>query len=138
MDSFVARLRNRLRAAGLRPTRQRLALGQLLFAGDNRHVSAERLHKEAKAADIHVSLPTVYNTLRQFTEAGLLREVVVDPKRCYFDTNTERHHHLFYEDEDRLEDISDADIAVSRLPRLPAGMSVKRIDVVIRVARTDH
>ncbi len=87
----------RLRACGLRPTRQRLALAQLLFADSDRHVTAEQLHGEAAAAAIRVSLATVYNTLHQFTAAGLLREVVVEPGRSYFDTNVEDHHHFFCE-----------------------------------------
>lgn len=85
----------RLRAAGLRPTRQRLALAKLLLGNGDRHVTAEQLYIEAAAAAMPVSLATVYNTLHQFTEAGLLREVVVEPGRSYFDTNIADHHHFF-------------------------------------------
>jgi Fur family iron response transcriptional regulator len=87
----------RLRSAGLRPTRQRLALVRLLFDHGDRHVSAEALHAEAQRAGVRVSLATIYNTLNQFTEAGLLREVVVEAGRSYFDTNTGDHHHFFFE-----------------------------------------
>ncbi|HIM76747.1 MAG TPA: transcriptional repressor, partial [Rhodospirillales bacterium] len=96
---------DRLRGAGLRPTRQRLALAKMLLEGPDRHVTAEILHAEAQAASIRVSLATVYNTLHQFTAAGLLREIVVDSQRSYFDTNTSDHHHFFFEGSNRLDDI---------------------------------
>jgi Fur family transcriptional regulator, iron response regulator len=123
----------RLRVAGLRPTRQRLSLARLLLDGKNRHVTAEQLHGEATAAAIPVSLATVYNTLHQFTEAGLLREVVVEPGRSYFDTNTSDHHHFFCEATGRLQDIPGEHLSVSRLPCPPSGTEIRRIDVVIRV-----
>lgn len=123
----------KLRTAGLRPTRQRIALAKLLFEGEHRHVTAESLHVEAQEAAIRVSLATVYNTLHQFTEADLLREIVVDSQRCYFDTNTEDHHHFFFEDSNRLEDIPGEDVVVSKLPPAPDGKAIKRVDVVIRI-----
>ena len=125
---------NKLRAVGLRPTRQRIALGKLLFGTRNRHVTAETLLAEATEANIKVSLATVYNTLHQFTNSGLLREIVVDLNRCYFDTNTAEHHHFFYEENNRLEDIHSDDIIISKLPPLPAGKNLRRVDVVIRVS----
>jgi len=123
----------RLRAAGLRPTRQRLALARLLLNGGDRHMTAEQLHTEAAATGIAVSLATVYNTLHQFTEAGLLREVVVEPGRSYFDTNTVDHHHFFCEANGMLQDIPAQEITVSGLPLAPAGTEIHRIDVVVRV-----
>ena len=123
----------RLRAAGLRPTRQRLALGKLLFAGGNRHVTAEMLHEEAVGSKIQVSLATVYNTLNQFTDAGLLREVVVEAGRAYFDTNTNNHHHFFHVDSGELKDLSDQSVHLAKLPDLPEGTALDRVDVVIRV-----
>lgn len=122
-----------LRSAGLRPTRQRLSLGALLFDGEDRHVTAEMLHEQAIRASVPVSLATVYNTLHQFTHAGLLREVAVDGAKSYFDTNTSDHHHFYVEDESRLIDIEGASIAVSGLPQAPAGMEITHIDVVVRV-----
>ena len=95
----------RLRAAGLRPTRQRVELVGLLFAGGDRHMTAESLHGDALAAGVKVALATVYNTLHQFTAAGLLRQVVVDAARSYFDTNTGDHQHFFVEDDGLLIDI---------------------------------
>jgi Fur family transcriptional regulator, iron response regulator len=123
----------KLRDAGLRPTRQRIALAKLLFEGGDRHVTAESLHAEAQDAAIRVSLATVYNTLHQFTASGLLREIVVDSQRCYFDTNTSDHHHFFFEGSNRLEDIPGDEVVLSRLPEPPVGKSVKRIDVVVRL-----
>jgi Fur family iron response transcriptional regulator len=124
---------DQLRAAGLRPTRQRMALAKLLFEHGDRHVTAETLHAEALAAQVRVSLATVYNTLHQFTDAGLMREIVVDASRSYFDTNTVNHHHFFLEDKGELMDIPADDIRLSALPAPPAGMEVDRVDVVVRV-----
>jgi len=124
-----------LRRAGLRPTRQRLALARLLFDRGDRHVTAEQLHGEAVAAAVAVSLATVYNTLHQFIDAGLLREVVVNPGRSYFDTNVSDHHHFFIEESGRLLDIPGDRIDVSNVPAPPAGTAIRRVDVVIRVER---
>ena len=126
----------RLRGVGLRPTRQRLALARLLLENGDRHITAEQLHGEALGADIRVSLATVYNTLHQFTEAGLLREVVVEPGRSYFDTNTADHHHFFCETTGELRDIPAHHLSVSGLPTPPAGTEISRVDIIVRV-RTD-
>ncbi len=122
-----------LKSAGLRPTRQRLGLAKLLFDAGDRHVTAEQLHAEARRAGVQVSLATVYNTLHQFTAAGLLSEVVVDPGRSYFDTNTRPHYHFFYEDSGRLSDIPPDRLALDRLPEPPPGTRVDRIDVIVRL-----
>lgn len=122
-----------IRSAGLRPTRQRLALAKLLFSGKDRHVTAEVLHAEAQTEKIRVSLATVYNTLHQFTDAGLLREIVVDASRSYFDTNTGDHHHYYFEKNGELCDIPDGGIELSRIPDAPEGMKIKSVDVVIRL-----
>ncbi len=127
----------RLKAAGLRPTRQRLALAKLLFGPGNRHVSAEQLHGEAVEAQVRVSLATVYNTLHQFTAVGFLREVVVEPGRSYFDTNVEDHHHFYFQDSGRIEDIPGCDLRVLDLPEAPAGTRVARVDIIVRVADED-
>jgi len=124
-----------LRAAHLRPTRQRLTLARLLFELGDRHVTADQLHGEAVEAAVRVSLATVYNTLRQFIEAGLLREVVVNSGRSYFDTNVSDHHHFFFEDSGQLLDIPGESVTVSGLPKPPTGTAIRRIDVIVRVAR---
>lgn len=128
-------LAERLRLAGLRPTRQRMALAGLLFTGGDRHVSAESLHGEAVAARVPVSLATVYNTLNQFKTAGLLREVAIEGSRSYFDTNTSNHCHYFLEDSGELVDISDEDLEVRGLPQPPEGTRVDRVDIIIRLRR---
>lgn len=125
----------RLRDAQLRPTRQRLALCRLLFDGDNRHVTAESLHTEALNSGVRIALATVYNALHQFTDAGMLREVVVEPSKSYFDTNTTLHHHFYHETTGVLEDIAGEAISLARLPEPPAGSTVSRVDVVIRLQR---
>ncbi|HMH64951.1 MAG TPA: Fur family transcriptional regulator [Rhizomicrobium sp.] len=125
----------RLRHAGLRPTRQRVELAGLLFSDCDRHVTAENLHDEVTRAGVKVSLATVYNTLHQFTEAGLLRQVIVDASRSYFDTNTGDHQHFFLEKEGLLIDIPGETIAVAGVPAPPPGLSVDRVDVVVRVRR---
>ena len=128
---------DRLRGAGLRPTRQRLALAGLLFPkpGHKRHVTAEALHGEARAVRVRVSLATVYNTLNQFTQAGLLREVNVGPGASYFDTNTSPHHHLLNETNGALSDLEPGGIKVSGLPKPPRGSEIARVDVVVRMRR---
>ena len=127
-----------LRAAGLRTTRQRLALAKLLFDGaGDRHVSAEMLHGEALKNRMRVSLATVYNTLHQFTDAGLLREIAVDSGRSYFDTNVKYHHHMYIENHKKLVDISAADIDIKSMPAVPEGMEISRVDVIIRVNKSN-
>lgn len=123
----------RLRAVGLRPTRQRLALARLLYDGPDRHVTAEILHSEAIAASIKVSLATIYNTLHQFTRAGILREVVVDPGRSYFDTNTGEHHHFYVEASGKLEDIPGDRVSITDIPAPPEGTEIARVDVIVRL-----
>jgi len=128
----------RLRAARLRPTRQRVALARLLFDGCDRHVTAEVLHEEAIARKVPVSLATVYNTLHQFTEVGLLRQVAVDGSKTYFDTNASDHHHFFVEGENALVDIPGNDVIVDKMPIAPDGYEVARIDVVVRLRKADR
>ena len=123
----------RLRAAGLRPTRQRVALARLLFDGCDRHVTAEVLHEEAIARKVPVSLATVYNTLHQFTQVGLLREVAVEGAKAYFDTNTSNHYHFFCETSGKLVDIETASIRIEGLPQAPEGMAISRVDVLVRL-----
>jgi len=124
---------DRLRAAGLRPTRQRLALARLLFDNGDRHVTAEMLHSEVIASGVRVSLATVYNTLHQFTDVGLLREIVVEAGRSYFDTNTSAHHHFFHDESGSLTDIPGGDIVVTAVPHAPKGMRIKSVDVIVRL-----
>ena len=130
-------LTDRLRRAGLRPTRQRIALGQLLFGGGDRHVSAEVLHAEAQTAGEQVSLATVYNTLHQFRSAGLLRELAIDGTRAYFDTNVSNHNHFFVEHAGELIDIDSDRIRVDGLPEPPPGMRISHIDVVVRLVKDE-
>jgi Fur family iron response transcriptional regulator len=135
MTTDAEELSERLRLAGLRPTRQRVALGQLLFQSGDRHVTAEVLHAEALAAGEQVSLATVYNTLHQFKRAGLLRELAIDGARAYFDTNTSNHNHFFIEDAGELMDIDGDRIRVDGLPEPPEGMKISHIDVVVRLVK---
>ncbi|MBL8700916.1 MAG: transcriptional repressor [Alphaproteobacteria bacterium] len=127
---------DRLKRHGLRPTRQRLALVKLLFDRGDRHLTADQLHAEAAAAGVRVSLATVYNTLNQFTAAGLLREVVVEAGRSYFDTNTSEHHHAMVEPTGELFDIPAGDVRLSALPPLPPGTKLRRVDVILRVVKS--
>jgi Fur family iron response transcriptional regulator len=122
--------------ADLRPTRQRLALAELLVGdGQHRHVTAESLFEAAKANGAPVSLATVYNTLRAFCEAGLLQEVTVDGSKSYFDTNTHDHPHFFWEDDARLTDAPADQLVITRVPDAPAGCEIASVDVVIRLRR---
>src|SRR5947207_8908940 len=128
----------RLRRASLRPTRQRVALANILFGSGDRHITAEQLHAEAVAARVPVSLATVYNALNQFTRAGLLREVAIEGDRTYFDTNTSNHYHYYVEREGRLFDIASDELTIQGLPEPPPGMEVGRTDIIVRLkARQD-
>ena len=124
-----------LREVGLRPTRQRMELGWLMFGKGNRHLTAEMLYEEASKAKVPVSLATVYNTLHQFTDVGLLRQIAVEGSKSYFDTNSSQHHHFFVEEENSLFDIPDADVFVGKPPIPPDGYEIARIDVVVRLRR---
>lgn len=125
-----------LKAGGLRPTRQRLVLAELLVGdGLNRHVTAESLFALARGADEKVSLATVYNTLRAFCDAGLMNEIVVDGTKSYFDTRTDDHPHFYWEDSHRLTDAPAEELKIAALPQVPAGMALSRVDVVIRLRR---
>ncbi len=128
-------VKSMLRQVGLRPTRQRMALGWLLFGKGDRHLTAEMLYEEASRAKVPVSLATIYNTLHQFTEVGLLRQVAVDGSKAYFDTNTSLHHHFFVEGEDELLDITGTDVLVGNSPTPPEGYEVARVDVIVRLRR---
>jgi Fur family iron response transcriptional regulator len=124
-----------LRKVGLRPTRQRVTLAWILFGKGNRHVTAESLYEEARAAQMPVSLATIYNTLHQFTEAGLLRQIAVDGTRAYFDTNVSTHHHFLIESENELIDIPRTDVIIITTPTPPDGYEVARVDVVMRLRK---
>jgi Fur family iron response transcriptional regulator len=127
-----------LRRARLRPTRQRLALGTMLFTDHGRHVTAEILHAEAVAGGERVSLATVYNTLHQFKRAGLVRELAIDGTRTYFETNTSNHSHFYVEQDGRLMDIPEGSIRVDGLPTPPKGMRISHVDVVVRLVEDDR
>src|SRR6187431_3208780 len=129
-------VKSMLRDVGLRPTRQRMALGWILFAKGDRHLTAEMLYEEATKAKVPVSLATVYNALHQFTEVGLLRQVAVDGSKTYFDTNVSDHHHFFVEGDNELVDIPNAEVLLDKLPSAPAGYEVDRVEVVVRLKRT--
>ena len=126
-------LAERLRSAGLRVTRPRLALLRLLSDAGHRHITVENLHEEAIAAAIPVSLATVYNILHQFTAAGLLRKVLIAPGRLYFDTNVDEHHHFLCESTGMLQDIPEKDIAVLGIPAPPVGTAISHVEVIVRL-----
>ncbi|MGR3514255.1 MAG: iron response transcriptional regulator IrrA [Paracoccaceae bacterium] len=136
-DTQHARGSEWLVAAGVRPTRQRVALAALLVGdGKNRHVTAEGLHAASQEAGESVSLATVYNTLRAFCDVGLVQEITVDGSKSYFDTNTSDHPHFFWEDEARLTDAPAEELEIKRLPQAPDGAEIAKVDVVIRLRRT--
>jgi Fur family iron response transcriptional regulator len=124
-----------LQSAGLRPTRQRMALGWLLFGKGARHLTAEMLYEEATLAKVPVSLATVYNTLNQLTDSGLLRQVSVDGTKTYFDTNVTAHHHYYLENKHELVDIPDPNLVLQKMPDVPEGYEISRIDMVVRLRK---
>lgn len=126
-----------LAGAGLRPTRQRVALAELLVGdGQDRHITAESLHAAATSQTDGVSLATVYNTLKAFSEAGLIREIMVDGTKSYFDTRVDDHPHFFWEDEGHLTDAPKEQLEITALPTAPDGTEIAKVDVVIRLRRT--
>ncbi len=132
-DRPYSKTQKRLRDAGLRLTKQRVALGRLLLDGPNRHVTAETFHDEALSQGIQVSLATIYNTLHQFTDVGLLRQVTVNGGKLYFDTNTSEHPHFYLEDEERLMDMPSDAVQFTNLPKTPEGTSITSVDVIVRL-----
>ncbi len=124
-----------LRRAGLRPTRQRVMLGVFLFAKGGRHVTAEMLHAEAVDADMQISMATVYNTLNQFTDVGLLRQIGVDGSKSFFDTNPTTHHHFYVDHEDRLLDVPEPGVEIDQLPQPLPGYEISRVDVIVHLRR---
>ena len=135
--NFANQLKSRLREVGLRQTRTRVALGSILFGKGDRHVSAEMLFEEACQASVSVSLATVYNTLHQFTEVGLLRQVAIDSSKSYFDTNNTEHQHYYVEDKHELIDIPPMNVVLGKAPEPPEGYEIVRIDVVVRLRRKE-
>lgn len=131
-------VREILRSVGLRPTRQRIMLGWLLFGHGHRHVTAEMLYDEACGAKISVSLATIYNTLHQFREAGLLRQLAIDGTKSYFDTNVSEHHHYFFEEDQTLVDVPGGAISVTGIPEIPEDMELIFVEVIVRVKRKKH
>lgn len=128
-----ANVRERLRRAGLRPTRQRIAIGWLLFGRGDRHVTAEMVFEEVRAGKVHLSLATVYNTLHQFSEAGLLREIALYGSTVWYDTNTGPHYHFYVMDRDELLDIPGDLLRALPLPPAPEGMEILGVDMIVRV-----
>lgn len=127
---------NWLVEAGLRPTKQRVSLAELLVGdGKHRHVTAESLFEAAKTKGAAVSLATVYNTLRAFCDAGVLQEITVDGSKSYFDTNTHDHPHYFWEDSSTVTDAPSDQLVIQRLPEAPEGMEIASVDVVIRLRK---
>ncbi len=131
-------LQSELRRANLLPTRQRIALGSLLFGGDDRHVTAEALYEQAISMKMLVSLATVYNTLHRFAEAGLLNRIVVGGSRIYFDTNTMPHHHFLLEETNELFDLTEGALSVGCFRETPEELEVARVDVIVRLRKIQN
>jgi len=129
-------IEKKLRLSGLRPTKQRVALAQMIFSRGHRHIAAEDLHEEASAAGVPISLATVYNTLHQFTEVGLLRMIAVEGAKSWFDTNISDHHHFYLEHEGRIVDMPESTGAkpiIANLPCPPEGLEIVNVDLIVRL-----
>ena len=124
-----------LRDSGITPTHQRVKIGEVLFSCQQ-HLSAEQVLAAVNQDDDEVSKATVYNTLGVFAQHGLLREVIVDPSKVFYDSNLSKHHHLYYSDSGELEDIDDQSVEISKLPELPSDLKIEDVDVIIRVHRS--
>lgn len=132
-DARLQEISARLRKVGLRPTKQRLNIGRLLFGANHRHITADDLFQEIQTTGEHLSLATIYNTLHHFSEAGLLRRICTGSERVYFDTDTGDHHHFYVQDEDRIVDAPAGDTIINRLPEAPEGYEIAKVDVVIHL-----
>ena len=128
-------IEDRLRVVGLRPTRQRCDLANLIFRHGDRHFTAESLQGEANVARIPVSLATIYNNLHQFTQAGLLRTLSMDGSKTWFDTNVSNHHHFLIEGDNEVMDIPDGAMTVGNIPAAPEGFEIAHVDVIVRLRR---
>ncbi|MGL4488010.1 MAG: iron response transcriptional regulator IrrA [Rhizobiaceae bacterium] len=128
-------IEDRLRKVGLRPTRQRCDLANLIFRRGDRHFTAEDLQSEALAANIPVSLATIYNNLHQFTDAGLLRPLSMDGSKTWFDTNVSNHYHFLIEDDNEVIDIPDGTLSINSIPQAPEGFEIVHVDVTVRLRR---
>ena len=117
---------------GVRPTKQRMVLAKLLFEKGKRHVSAEDLYLEVRKEDRRISLATVYNTLKQFTKLGILKEVVVDQNKSLYCNEDTSHYHLYIEDEGKVVDIPTQNVNLD-IPSFPACLSLHNVDVIVRV-----
>jgi Fur family transcriptional regulator, iron response regulator len=131
----VSEVREKLHRAGLRPTRQRISLGWLLFSKGDRHVTAEMLFDEVKRARVPITLATVYNTLNQFSKAGLLRQIPLEGRKTYFDTNVTEHNHFLIEEDDLVMDIQGSPIPSAVLDAVPDGYEITQFDIVVRLKR---
>jgi len=133
MNHETPDIRNLLSKHEIRPTKIRKAIAGLLFDGTDKHVTVDDVIELARARQIKTSVASVYNTLNQFAAAGLLRRVTVEQGRAFFDTNLSAHHHFYFEDEERLEDIPTDSINITGLPKLPKGRRIKSVDVTVRI-----
>ena len=131
MDIYHQALK-KIESSGIRPTKQRRVLAKILFKKGNRHLSADELFHDVKKEDRKISMATVYNTLKQFTSLGLVREVVVDQNKSLYCTNHKSHYHLYIEDEGKIVDIPTKNIDLN-IPSIPACLQLHNIDVIVRI-----
>jgi Fur family iron response transcriptional regulator len=121
-----------LKEAGITPTQQRIEIAQILFA-QPQHLSAEQVLAQANREQALVSKATVYNTLGLFASKGLVREVIVDPSKVFYDSNTDPHHHFYNVDTGTLKDIDSSNLNIEQLPDLPEGTVADGVDIIIRL-----
>ena len=122
----------KIESSGIRPTKQRRVLAKILFEKGNRHLSADELFHDVKKEDRKISMATVYNTLKQFTSLGLVREVVVDQNKSLYCTNHKSHYHLYSEDEGKIIDIPTENVNLN-IPSIPACLQLYNIDIIVRI-----
>ncbi len=123
----------KLRENGIRPTSQRKILAKIIFEKGNRHLNADDLFNETKKLGYSISLATIYNTLKQFSSFGLLKEIVVDQNKSMYCNNKEPHYHLYVEDEAKIIDIPNSNIDLSNIPEIPACLNLHNIDIIVRI-----
>ena len=128
---------NKLKSKGIRPTKQRMILAKLLFENGDRHISAEEIYEELKKEDRKISLATIYNTLKQFTNIGLLKELVIDQNKSIYCSNHDSHYHLYIENEGKIVDIPQKNIDLN-IPQIPACLNFHNIDIIVKIRTTKN
>ena len=130
-------IETKLKKFGIKITKQRMEIASILFDGEFKHFSADDLYNLTEKKNLQISLATIYNTLKEFSNLGLIKEIIIDPNRIWYDTCVKNHYHFYNSATNKLIDIPEAQIKVSKLPSIPKGHKIEQMNVVIHLQRKD-